>query len=233
VSCSDEEILILLSSFSHFESRAAASNQIRFIWEDIMQHPFIRIAAVSIMAIFLTGAGFAAGKVTSADLALEQPARADEPTEHVPAALPSAGRPSFASLVERASPAVVHINVTSVVKAATPDFENGFPPGFPFSPPLPPRGGMTQRGSGSGFILRADGIIVTNNHVVENAKEITVVLSDGRELSGTVLGRDPTRLRHGVVMRGELLDDAWQLGNHTNRLGKCVPGATSATSHRS
>jgi serine protease Do len=123
-----------------------------------------------------------------------------------PAAAQPAGRPSFAALVERASPAVVHIKVTSVMNTGMrgmPRFEEGSPfgegnpfgdqpfGGLPFGIPIPPPGGGVQRGSGSGFVIREDGIIVTNNHVVEHAKEITVVFADGRELSGTVLGRDP------------------------------------------
>src|SRR5262249_4562678 len=63
-------------------------------------------------------------------------------------------------------------------------------PGFRF--PVPPRGGgFTQHGSGSGFVIRKDGVVLTNNHVVENDKEITVTVSDGREFNAKVMGRDP------------------------------------------
>ena len=75
---------------------------------------------------------------------------------------------SFAPLAAAASPAVVHIKVVSVMKAA--------------AGPLPFGDGGTQRGSGSGFVIRGDGVVLTNNHVVENAKQITVTLGDGREL---------------------------------------------------
>src|SRR5437870_4249965 len=60
--------------------------------------------------------------------------------------------------------------------------------GFRF--PMPPPSGRCQ-GSGSGFVIRKDGVVVTNNHVVENAKEITVRLSDGRKYTAKVMGRDP------------------------------------------
>src|SRR5262249_31397386 len=69
--------------------------------------------------------------------------------------------------------------------------EDGPFPGSRF--PAPPRGGgFTQHGSGSGFVIRKDGVVLTNNHVVENAKEITVTLSDRREFNAKVMGRDPT-----------------------------------------
>ena len=84
---------------------------------------------------------------------------------------------SFAPLAAAASPAVVHIKVVSVVKATAGR--------VPFGD------GGTQRGAGSGFVIRADGVVLTNNHVVENAKQITVTLGDGRELDARVMGRDP------------------------------------------
>src|SRR5262249_8925409 len=55
----------------------------------------------------------------------------------------------------------------------------------------PRGGGQTTRAMGSGLVIQKDGIVLTNNHVVEHAKEIIVALSDGRELPAKVLGRDP------------------------------------------
>ncbi len=49
----------------------------------------------------------------------------------------------------------------------------------------------TGRGMGSGFIINADGYVVTNNHVVEDAEKVQVRLSDGRDLAATVVGLDP------------------------------------------
>jgi serine protease Do len=76
--------------------------------------------------------------------------------------------------VKIASPAVVQINITSVS-------QNPF--GFSSG---------TQEGLGSGFIITSDGYVLTNNHVVENATKITVVLKDGREFRGQVVGTDAT-----------------------------------------
>lgn len=53
------------------------------------------------------------------------------------------------------------------------------------------RGGKTAKGLGTGFIVQKDGVIVTNNHVIEGADEILVQLSDERRLAGHVAGRDP------------------------------------------
>jgi serine protease Do len=71
-------------------------------------------------------------------------------------------------------------------------------PGTPFAIPVPPSGegegeedeGITASGAGSGFFISADGYIVTNNHVVQDATEITVKLADSRELVARVVGRD-------------------------------------------
>jgi serine protease Do len=72
------------------------------------------------------------------------------------------------------------------------DDDSPFPniPGFRF-PQQPRQRDFAQKGAGSGFVIRKDGMVVTNNHVIEDAKDITVVFGDGRELSATVVGRDP------------------------------------------
>ncbi len=104
--------------------------------------------------------------------------------------------PSFADLVERFSPAVVNIRVTKVERTALggPGTEEDTPLGQffgrffgngPQGQPVP------QRGAGSGFILSKDGYVVTNNHVVEGAREIVVTLADRDEYPATVVGRDP------------------------------------------
>ena len=88
---------------------------------------------------------------------------------------------------------MVNIKVTSVAKTDFPDqlFGENFPfPGFRTPTPRQPEQ-FKRQGTGSGFIIRKDGLILTNNHVVENAQEITVTLSDKQQYKAKILGRDP------------------------------------------
>ena len=96
--------------------------------------------------------------------------------------------------VKIVSPAVVQINITSVS-------QNPF--GFSSG---------TQEGLGSGFIITSDGYILTNNHVVEGATKITVMLKDGREFSGQVVGTDTTSDVAVVKIKGTNLPTV-QLGD--------------------
>ena len=104
-------------------------------------------------------------------------------------------RLSFAPVVKRVAPAVVNIFTRRTVKQrAFSPFSNDpfFRRFFGDNSPLfgAPRQRI-ERSLGSGVIIRPDGIIVTNDHVVAGADEITVVLSDRREFAATVVGADP------------------------------------------
>jgi serine protease Do len=160
----------------------------------------------------VAGAGVMAAAVAGAGMRL--PTAQAEPqlirASTAPIFAPPPGAPmSYADIFERVSPAVVSINVTS---RASADALRRAIPGLPFllpqpdeegegnnDPTAPPRGGQTERGqprlpsqqsSGSGFFISADGYIVTNNHVVENAERITVVMKDETELEAEIVGRD-------------------------------------------
>lgn len=113
---------------------------------------------------------------------------------------------SFADLVEQVSPAVVNITTSAVVSTPASPFP-GFPDNSPFGelfrdfgfPGMPQgpngQGGpMTQQRSnalGSGFVISADGYIVTNNHVIDGADEIEIEFKDGHKRPAKVLGTDP------------------------------------------
>ncbi|WP_421792234.1 Do family serine endopeptidase [Hyphobacterium sp.] len=115
--------------------------------------------------------------------------------EAVPSGLPL----SLADLVEDVSPSVVSINARITAPTGPdgmfgPEFE-GMPPQFrewferqfPDQPQQRPEG----RSLGSGFFVDAQGHVVTNNHVIENASEITVTLSNGDEYEAEIVGADP------------------------------------------
>ncbi len=105
---------------------------------------------------------------------------------------------SFADLAEKVKPAVVNISTTSIVTVPGNPFRQffGHDEEGPFGDffhnyfgNVPDRK-MKQQSLGSGFIVDKGGYILTNNHVVENAQEIKVKLSDGREFKAKVIGRD-------------------------------------------
>ena len=95
---------------------------------------------------------------------------------------------AFSTVAERVNPAVVQVRSTRLARpGAQPDPFGGQ---NPFGGPDPFGGGGEQDGLGSGAFIRADGYLVTNNHVVEGADELSVRLYDGRILPATVVGAD-------------------------------------------
>ncbi len=163
----------------------------------------------------LAGAGIMAAAVAGAGVRLPSAHAEGAPaliqTSAAPIFAPPPGAPlSFADIFDQVSPAVVSINVTS---PSDPKQALRIPglEGLPFDiVPRQPRGGEDggdgedgdgaapapgaglppQLSSGSGFFISPEGYIVTNNHVVENAQSIKIVLKDERELDAVVVGRD-------------------------------------------
>lgn len=110
-----------------------------------------------------------------------------------PAKISSAGSVDFVQAAAAVSPAVVHIKTTYAASSSRQGERGGsFEDFFDFFGGGGMRGGNIPRAaSGSGVILTADGYIVTNNHVVDNADKIEVVLSNRRKVVAKIIGKDP------------------------------------------
>ena len=100
---------------------------------------------------------------------------------------------SFADLAEKLMPSVVNISTTQTVKTTTNNFPFQFPPGSPFGEMFKDFERPTERKAsslGSGFIIKDNGTVITNNHVIANAENILVRVGD-KEYKADVVGADP------------------------------------------
>jgi len=101
--------------------------------------------------------------------------------------------PSFADLAERLMPSVVNIATTTTVTTTTNPFPFEFPPGSPFEDMFRDFGTPQQRKTsalGSGFIIEEKGIVITNNHVIQGAEDIFIIMDGGEDFKAKVIGAD-------------------------------------------
>jgi len=120
---------------------------------------------------------------------------------------------SFIEVADKVTPSIVQIQVVSEVENPHSDFF------FPFQDFDMPK---EQEGSGSGIIISDDGYILTNNHVVEDAKKVTVTLIDKRKFDAKVIGNDPLTDLAVIKVNTSGLSEAY-LGNSDNlKVGQWV-----------
>jgi serine protease Do len=160
-----------------------------------MFHSFPRAAALSLALLGSTALGLPA---YAADPSLDTTQTFEKNYTPVP---------DFSGLVKSVSPAVVSVDVHLKLNQTDDQGDddngqggaqgqNGLPPGFPQIPGLPFGFGMPQQqqaveAKGSGFVIDPSGIIVTNNHVVKDARTVSVTMSDGNTYPAKILGTDP------------------------------------------
>lgn len=152
------------------------------------------IPALLSLSLGIGGGVLGAGAVMWAKPGAPAPAYAVSQTPQVQPRVISPQGEVIADLVEKVGPAVVNIDTVSRRTVV----QQPFHPFFGFDPFGDPRASRPQtrtyeqKGVGSGFIIDPKGLVVTNDHVVRKANELTVTLPDGRKFKGKVIGRDAT-----------------------------------------
>ena len=154
------------------------------------------------------------------------------PSGPASATVPEAFSKGFSDIVAKVQPAVVNVSVAEPVNPRgprrLPPGPFGGPPGPP-GPPIPPPGppgrppfGPPGMGTGSGAIISSEGYIVTNNHVVEEATNITVTTFEGKEYAAKVVGTDPKTDLAVIKIEGENLPFIPWGARETIRVGDLV-----------
>ncbi|NJL90672.1 MAG: PDZ domain-containing protein [Coleofasciculaceae cyanobacterium SM2_1_6] len=146
-------------------------------------------AGITLGTGYLTSRTYSLPSPTTAGVVSGSPNRSVNTSPSQPSAVPN-GLNFIADVASQVSPAVVKINSSRTVAS-----QGGDSFGDPrlrqfFGLPNPDSGSRVERGSGSGFIVNANGRILTNAHVVDGADKVVVTLNDGRSFEGRVLGSD-------------------------------------------
>jgi len=142
------------------------------------------LAGLMLIVGSMAGGAFVGASMVHASRAPEAAFAAAAPPVRETVSMPA----TFAPVVKAVLPAVVNISSTRVIRTSGFSQDNPFGDLFPgFRIPDRPQ---RQQGEGSGVIVSADGYIVTNNHVVDGATELTVSMADKREMQARVVGTD-------------------------------------------
>ncbi|MEM0982302.1 MAG: trypsin-like peptidase domain-containing protein, partial [Cyanobacteria bacterium P01_H01_bin.58] len=180
-----EASLLLIGQKAVFSFSLASSESAMVVmaWLRVWQGVLVRVLLIFTMAVLMVNA-------------VSRPALAQVetvPVELTESALIPGGKSFVAAAVERVGDAVVRIDTEKTIVRDTPDlfFDDPFFRGF-FGPNGLPSYPQEERlrGQGSGFIITAEGDILTNAHVVNGADQVTVTLKDGRRFEGVVEGED-------------------------------------------
>ena len=165
-------------------------------WKQLLDTRYFKVMALTSVAVSC----LAIGLVVSASMNWTRPVVAQNQINPSQGAIvATVSRPeSFSGLAEKLSPSVVNIKVEMVEKAGFNRPEMEIPDGpmgdlfkrfFEEMPQAPPS--RRTQGAGSGVVIGKEGYILTNNHVVEGAKEVTVTFANQKEYKAQVVGRDP------------------------------------------
>ncbi|MBS2027471.1 MAG: DegQ family serine endoprotease [Deltaproteobacteria bacterium] len=178
----------------------------------------MRRSSLLVLPVFLAGISCSRDSATAAVLtplaALEGTASAATRSglwsERPKNALPAGFVPptSLAPLIKEMKPAVVNISTTQVVRRRGPSADPNDPFNQFFGQFFGGEQQQVQRlhSLGSGFVINAKGLVVTNNHVIDGASEIKVKLGDGREFSADVVGKDPKVDLALLKLQGDVKD---------------------------
>lgn len=160
------------------------------------RNPLRQVPVYLALILAGTGAGIIGNRFLGSELSIPTQPSAETQTNQLPinpttssTSLIPVNQNFIAAAVEQVGPAVVRIDSSRTVTTRLPEiFGRRFfgESGDPNSPST-----RVEEGTGSGFVIDADGLILTNAHVVDGADQVTVTLKDGREFSGEVLGTDP------------------------------------------